>query len=238
MPSSRLRRSYRSPTVAWFAGAAVCILVMIGFGLLVSQDRSPLGSFDGLGRHAEAWSYGHPALINVLQGIEVAFATIGMCIWTAIVVAVLLARRLVRPAVFAVVVMVTTSLLTTVIKTWFGRTRPAWQVASDRLTSKSFPSGHASSSAALAGVLIVLALGLVTSVALRQALIALALVMWVVVCLDRVFLGRHFPTDVIAGSFLGVAVVIVATLLIDPVRHGRVQDEVPVHPADQVTSGR
>jgi membrane-associated phospholipid phosphatase len=238
MPSFRSRPKALKLTFAWLAGAALCILVMVVFGLLVSQDRSPLGSFDGLGRRAEIWAYGHPALIKVLQAVEVAFATIGMCIWTGIIVVVLLVRRLVRPAVFAVVVMVTTSLLTTLIKSWFGRGRPAWQVASDKLTSLSFPSGHASSSAALAGVLIVLALGFVRNAALRHGLIALALVMWVVVCLDRVFLGRHYPTDVIAGSFLGAAVLIVATLLIDPARHGRIQDDVPVQPADQLAAGR
>lgn len=238
MSPSRLQKAYRSPTTAWLVGAAASIIVMIGFGLLVSQDRSPLGALDNLGKHAEEWAFGHPALINVLQAIEVAFATIGMSIWTALVVLVLLTRRHVRAAVFAVVVMVTTSLLTTVIKTWFGRSRPVWQVASDKLSSKSFPSGHASSSAALAGVLIVLALGLVGYALLRQAIIAAAVVMWVVVCLDRVFLGRHYPTDVIAGSFLGAAVVIVATLLIDPVRHGRVQDEVPVGAGDETAARR
>jgi len=225
-------------TLAWLGGAAACILVMVAFGLLVSQDRSPLGSFDQLGRRAETWAYGHAGLVDALQAIEVAFATIGMCVWTTIVVVVLLSRRRPRAAVFVVVVMVTTSLLTTLIKTWFGRSRPAWQVASDKMTSKSFPSGHASSSAALAGVLVVLALGLVTHALLRRALVTVAVVMWVVVCLDRVLLGRHYPTDVIAGSFLGLAVVIVATLVLDPVRHGRAQDEVPVQPVDAMTSGR
>jgi len=238
MVSAPTRPSRRSPTIAWLGGAAACILVMVAFGLLVSQDRSPLGSFDRLGRRAETWAYGHAHVVAVLQAIEVAFATIGMCVWTTIVVVVLLSRRRVRAAVFAVVVMVVTSLLTTLIKTWFGRSRPAWQVAADKLSSKSFPSGHASSSAALAGVLIVLALGLVTHALLRRTLVIVAVLMWVVVCLDRVFLGRHYPTDVIAGSFLGLAVVIVGTLVIDPVRGGRAQDEVPVEPVDALASGR
>ena len=34
-------------------------------------------------------------------------------------------------------------------------------------------------------------------------------------------LGRHFPTDVVAGSFLGVAVVLVALVLFDPLSHRR-----------------
>ena len=64
-------------------------------------------------------------------------------------------RRRYRAAAFAVAVMVTTSLATTGIKLWLGRGRPEWQDAVDLLTTKSFPSGHASSSAALAGILVV-----------------------------------------------------------------------------------
>ncbi len=238
MASTPPRPSYRSPTVAWLVGAVACILVVTAFGLMVSQDRSPLGAFDHLGMRSERWAHGHAALMNLLRAIEVAFATVGMCLWTTLVVVVLLSRRRVRAAVFAVVVMVSASLLCTAMKLAFGRARPQWQDSVGRLTSKSFPSGHATSSAALAGLLIVLALGLVTHALLRHALITAALVMWVVVCLDRVLLGRHYPTDVIAGSFLGLAVVVVATLVVDPVRHGRVQDEVPVQPVDALTSGR
>jgi membrane-associated phospholipid phosphatase len=91
----------------------------------------------------------------------------------------------------------------------------------DTLTSKSFPSGHASSSAALAGIILVLVWGLLRRGDLRAALTGLAIAMWVVVCLDRVMLGRHYPTDVLAGSFLGVAVVLIALVLFDPLRHRR-----------------
>ena len=71
------------------------------------------------------------------------------------------------------------------------------------LTSKSFPSGHASSSAALAGILIFLAWSFLPGPRPRWVVTAVAVTIWVAVCLDRVLLGRHYPTDVVAGSFLG-----------------------------------
>ena len=47
---------------------------------------------------------------------------------------------------------------------------------------------------------------------------------WVAVCLDRVLLGRHYPSDVVAGSVLGVSMVLLGIAVFDPARvrvHGR-----------------
>ena len=50
---------------------------------------------------------------------------------------------------------------------------------------------------------------------------------WVAVCLDRVLLGRHYPSDVVAGSVLGVSMVLLGIAVFDPARvrlHGRSGD--------------
>jgi membrane-associated phospholipid phosphatase len=70
--------------------------------------------------------------------------------------------------------MIATSLATTAMKIWLGRGRPDWQDSVDLLTSKSFPSGHASSSAALAGILVFLAWSFLRHQAARWAVTALA----------------------------------------------------------------
>ena len=51
---------------------------------------------------------------------------------------------------------------------------------------------------------------------MRRAVIAACVVLWAIVCLDRVLLGRHFPTDVIAGTMLGVGMVLIWMVVIDP----------------------
>jgi len=214
----------RSRRVRLVGAAAIGFAVVAVFGLVVIQDRSPLDAFDRWGRQAEDWADNHAALVTLLRVVEVAFATVGMIVWTTLVAVAVLSRRRYRAAAFAITVMIATSLTTTAIKLSLGRGRPEWQDATDLLASKSFPSGHASSSAALAGILIFLAWSFLRRPAARWAVTVLAIGMWVVVCLDRVLLGRHYPSDVVAGSILGFSIVLLGIAVFDPARvrvHGR-----------------
>ncbi len=203
----------RNRSLLW-AGPALVLFGVLGF--LVTQDRAPLDRFDVEGRQLENWADNWPALVDALRWIEVGFGTIGMTILTALLAVVLLLRGKRWAALLTVVVMVMTSLATTGFKLWLGRDRPDWQDPTALLESFSFPSGHASSAAAFAAILIALQVLFVRRAGLRRLGITLTVAWWLIVCLDRVLLGRHFPTDVIAGSLLGVGVFLVALAFIDP----------------------
>ena len=193
--------------------AAAC-LVMVGvIGLMVTRDRSPFDSFDRWGRLGEDWADDHLTLVQVLRVVEVSFATIGMIVLVTVLSAVLLVRRRVTATIFAVLVMVTTSLTTTALKLALarvvrtGRTtrissrqsrfppdtrhrrRIRWHPAPPDMGSPARPTRRWP---ATGGVVVV----------------------WLVVCLDRVLLGRHFPSDVLAGSLLGVAVVLIGVAIL------------------------
>ena len=88
--------------------ALACLAVVLAFGLMVTQDRSPLDAFDRWGRQAEGWADNHEALVTVLRVIEVGFATVGMIVWTTLVVLAVATRRRFRAAAFAIVVMIAT----------------------------------------------------------------------------------------------------------------------------------
>jgi YegS/Rv2252/BmrU family lipid kinase len=96
------------------------------------------------------------------------------------------------------------------------RQRPVWVDPIETLRSFSFPSGHATGIAAGAGVVIVLSAVLVRRRRTRRLLDTVAVVVAVAVGLDRVFLGVHNPSDVIAGYAVGAFWVLAGALVYDP----------------------
>lgn len=198
-------------------GSAALAAVLFGvLAILVTRDRAPLDTFDVEGRRLEDWADDSSFVVDVLRIIEVAFGTVGMAILTALLVLALVVRRQRWAALLAAVVMLATSLATTGIKRWLGRDRPDWQDTLGLHENFSFPSGHASSTGAFAAILVMLLVLFVRRTSLRRLGIGLTVGWWLLVCLDRLLLGRHFPTDVIAGSLLGVGIFFLALAFIDP----------------------
>ena len=203
----------RNRSLGW-AGLAAVLFTILGY--LVTRDRSPLDAFDTNGKNLEDWADNYSLVTDALRVIEVAFGTIGMIILTTLLVLALVVRRQRWAALLATVVMTATSLTTSGLKIWLGRDRPEWQDDLGLLSSFSFPSGHASSTAAFASILVMLLVLFVRRTSLRRLGIGLAVGWWLLVCLDRVLLGRHFPSDVIAGSLLGIGMFLLALAIIDP----------------------
>jgi YegS/Rv2252/BmrU family lipid kinase len=202
----------RTRLLVW---ASVLLALFAVLGFLVVRDRTPL-AVDELGRRAEDWADGHAVLVETLRWVELLTATIGMTVATVVLAGVLLLRRQLRAALFTAAVMGVCSVVTTLTKFGYDRGRPDWQDQVDLLTTHSYPSGHVSSVTAFAGVVATLTAVFVRRSGMRRALWALALLLWVVVGLDRVLLGRHFPTDVVGGTLLGAAMVILGIALLDP----------------------
>ncbi|KRF37503.1 YegS/Rv2252/BmrU family lipid kinase [Nocardioides sp. Soil805] len=216
----------RHVTLLWSAAFAVAFAVIAW--MVAQQDRSPLDSVDTWGRNAEDWADDHEHLLTFLSLVEHAFSTIGMTVLTVLLAGALLYSKHRRAALFTVLVMITTALVTTVVKLNLARSRPEWQATADFLETKSFPSGHASSVTAFAAILAVLASMLVRRSGLRRWAYAGCVLFVLVVWADRVMLGRHYPTDVVGGSLLGLAVTLLFIAVFNPLPRGHAVHEEPL----------
>ena len=98
-------------------------------------------------------------------------------------------------------------LLVTALKSYIDLPRPPSVLSPDSLVvvgppefHHSFPSGHASFATVLAAVLWPCA----RSLAMRIALVCYV----IAVCLSRLYLGFHFPADVLFGSLISLLLVV------------------------------
>ncbi|MGH7508847.1 MAG: phosphatase PAP2 family protein [Gemmatimonadales bacterium] len=104
-----------------------------------------------------------------------------------------------RGAVLVVVTMAGAGLLDLLLKLSFARVRPTPFFGYPLPSSASFPSGHALFAASFFGGLAVLITARVRHGVLRVAVWALAVWLTLLVGLSRVYLGVHYPSDVLAG---------------------------------------
>lgn len=132
----------------------------------------------------------------------------GVTILTTVVVVVtglLLVRRLWLTAALVLAATISGSILSGQAKFWVGRPRPELVDHLIHVTGLSFPSGHATNSAI---VYLTLA-GLVAQVErghrVRSYTFAIAILLVGVIGISRVYLGVHWPSDVLAGWCAGTA---------------------------------
>ncbi len=141
----------------------------------------------------------------------------------AIVMALaLLIIRWWRGAALVVVARLGELASTTAIKDLLARPRPVLLDPVDHAAGYSFPSGHAAGSAAVYGALVVLVLPRAARWT-RALLLAVGALLICAIDASRVLLGVHYPSDVAAGTALGLAWVGVAALLVTRIQTGELR---------------
>lgn len=120
-----------------------------------------------------------------------------------------------RPALAIVAAVLFANIASSLLKAAFDRPRPDLIAHLDHVSSASYPSGHATSAAAL-----YLTLALLAPVQWRRATWTLAVLMIGFTGLSRIMLGVHWPSDIVGGILLGAAFALTAAWWAQPERAG------------------
>lgn len=121
----------------------------------------------------------------------------------ALVCVLLFATRQWRGMIFFGGVTLFTALTNTATKHFFARLRP--DVLAEPLTTYSMPSGHSSGAFAFFLALAILA-GRNQPQRMRITWVLLGCLLAITVAMSRVYLGAHWPTDIMAGALLAITV--------------------------------
>lgn len=123
----------------------------------------------------------------------------------------LLAIRKRGAAIYVAVAIASGAIATSILKSVFERARPEVVPHLVEVDSASFPSGHAMNSALIYLTLSALVARTQESTLVRLYLIGSAIVLTLFVGISRIYLGVHYPTDVVAGWGVGASWAIVAS---------------------------
>ncbi len=102
--------------------------------------------------------------------------------------------------------------LSNVIKELVQRARPVIDQPVEHAAGFSFPSGHATNTAAMTAALVILVWPSLRSRAQRVAAVSGAVALTLLTAADRVLLGVHYPSDVAAGMLFGTGTVVTSYL--------------------------
>ncbi|TDM13262.1 phosphatase PAP2 family protein [Macrococcus lamae] len=178
------------------------IIFTIIFGMIAFFHESRLGKWID----NEVYEFIYSSESFITTSIMLGFTKMGevwaMIVMSLIVICYLMLKRLKIDALFFALAMIVSGTLNPLLKNIFDRERPTLLRLID-ITGFSFPSGHAMGSAAFFGSLAYL-INKHQKGPLKPYLIGLCVLCIIMISSSRVYLGVHYPTDVIAGILGGV----------------------------------
>jgi len=192
-------------TTRWVVVWVACLL-LAAVGLLQLTDN--VLDHDGLTAvdlpwHEWAVAHRSPAWTGIMSVLSFVGSTFMLLVYASCAVGWLAARRQRVHAVLVVVTTLGAAVLVPLLKHVIARERPP---VADRLaveTSWSYPSGHSLGSTAVLGVIAIVVTSRMTRRVVRALVRAAAALLVVAIGVSRVYLGVHWPSDVLAGWLAG-----------------------------------
>ena len=168
-----------------------------------------------------------------MEGVLVDITALGSPVVLGLIVLIITGYLLLESRYVTAVIVLATSISSEIVdellKLLFARPRPSVVPHLRTVVSASFPSGHAMESAIIYLTLGALLMRVVKGRITKIYCMGMAIFLTLIVGVSRVFLGVHYPTDVVGGwmlGFLWAAITFLATRRFEPaVEHEREQAE-------------
>ena len=191
---------------------AATLAAAIALSITVSVADTPMRGEARLIREVHEWRFPGDTLSDFIRAIT----TTGMVLLLGTLLAVgLFVAGYRRDALVLLALLFVLSWLQPAIKELIDRPRPTSEMFDIRadITSPSFPSGHVMSATMLYGYVIALCATMPWQRPARAAIAAACITVLTLDGLAHVWLGVHWPTDVLGGYLCGASLVLAATLL-------------------------
>lgn len=144
-------------------------------------------------------------LLEWVRDLTAMGGTLLITLFTIAAVTALFWLRCRREAVLLALTVMAGSIVNTLLKALFGRPRPEIVPHLTEAGGASFPSGHSFNSASTYIALALAFAALSPRAGVRHTLIAAAVLLSLAIAWSRVWLGVHWPSDVMAGWLGGAA---------------------------------
>jgi undecaprenyl-diphosphatase len=206
-----LRRLERRELMWLFVGLGACVLLFVFVSLAGEVTEGDTQAFDNRILQAlrdpndPSRPIGPPWVESSLLDLTAVGGPTVLFLVVLAVVGFLILQTRYRTALFVVLTTITGELINTALKQLFNRARPTIVPHLRDVFSSSFPSGHAMESA-----IVYLTLGAMLMRASESRLtklycLGMAVLLTMLVGVSRVYLGVHYPTDVVGGWIIGFA---------------------------------
>lgn len=174
----------------------VCIISFILFlvtVILITNDNKYFDNYI-----INLFKYKSDILTNIMKIITFLGSALSMILLTVLLIIVVKGKR---NKILILINVIVTTLLNQLLKNVFQRGRPIDSIIEE--SGYSFPSGHSMVSMAFYGFLIYLVYK--SNIKYKSLIIGLLSVLIFLIGISRIYLGVHYPTDVIGGFTLSLS---------------------------------